>query len=52
MEKEWTNYFGERGDFVGENAGLDWKAQVALSYVPLLEDSYVGEEKWVNKLFR
>jgi hypothetical protein len=23
MKKGWTNYFGERGDFVGENAGLD-----------------------------
>ena len=23
MKKGWTNYFGERGDFVGENAELD-----------------------------
>jgi hypothetical protein len=23
MKKGWTNYFGERWDFVDENAGLD-----------------------------
>ena len=23
MKKGWTNYFGERGEFVDENAGLD-----------------------------